>query len=1039
MVVSTIPVSVTQAAPRKSAQSPYLQDDLSISATSVTPSSTGGKPLLLAQGNVVIKINGYTYNCDNAVIWGNMAKSSKVARRKFELYLEGNLTVTDPTGNVETYSDSMLNLNVNGRLKFKPSKPQKVGKVAAYQRALAARKRELARKFYAPPVIENKSETGNTKTKPVKEPKTGSDNKNPVNTGNKKPINNGGNKKPIQTNPPVDNSDNTWTTPQPVGNSKKQPEPKPVAIPKGKQIAPVSIDAKGVTYEAALDENGKPTGKRIGVIKDKFYITQGATKDTEHLILKADKGIVFTEVLPAKKQKDSNAERLPYQAPVFKGPDGGQITGVYLEGDVVIRQGERTVRAKSAYFDFRYSRAIVTEPVFRTIQEQRNIPIYIRGSKLKMLSNREMEFVNAVVTVEDFVKPISSIKARRLRVKDETEFDSEGERISKQKSLLTFENAYVDLYGVPVLPMGSGQAHLERGHTALRRAGIGTYRDFGLGIRSEWHLFRLLGLVQPKWIEAHLNAEYYEKGAILGIDGRYARKEEDRQYAGYFRGDSVYDRKREDDFGDDRRDVMAPRNTRGRLLIRHKEYLADDWMLQAEMSLISDRNFMEKYYPAEFWSGKDQENVIYARKQRDNWAITAMVKGRFNSFLTQTETFPEVAAYMVGQPLLGGAVTYFGEGRAAAQRYQYGDPINQDRNLSPFSSGAMFTFDTRHEFDVPLEIATAMGNMKVVPFVSGRVSYWSQAPSELQKAQQSMLGADFAAIAASLSKKRGSAETRLYGMAGARASMTFWKLYSGINSKLWDLNGIRHIVTPELVFYTGGTSVAANDLFKMNPSVEPYIRQNTGISFAVYNRLQTKRGPAGNQRVVDWMRFNVRGAYFSNPEERDSGHGELYAANPEYSRARNYVAAEWLWNISDSMTMLADASFDTDQGRCDIMNIGLSVRRDPRLTYFAGFRYNQELNTAIATVGADYKINRKFTIRAFERYDFKYDGGVNLGTSVTLIRKLSRYYVGLTLNYDARYQGNDEYSAFLTLWPEGIPEARLKTGRFGYSEKSSDN
>ena len=73
------------------------------------------------------------------------------------------------------------------------------------------------------------------------------------------------------------------------------------------------------------------------------------------------------------------------------------------------------------------------------------------------------------------------------------------------------------------------------------------------------------------------------------------------------------------------------------------------------------------------------------------------------------------------------------------------------------------------------------------------------------------------------------------------------------------------------------------------------------------------------------------------------------------------------------------------------------------------------------------------------QYDFTYDGGVNLGTRITIVRKLPRWYLGLTFTYDRRYASDDEFGVVLALWPEGVPEVRIGGRRTQLLDQSSEN
>jgi hypothetical protein len=1042
------------AMPMWAADTEYLQDDVKISGGLINRFKADGRPVVMVTGDFKLAIGERLVSGRDAVIWIDSRKTGKTHQHDIVVYVEGDAEIIDAGGSKTTDKLMLVRLHVQGQIRMSAAGITQADRsgTALYKRAaksradeakmIRARRTRLAKRDTTKPSKTSAAPRPSERPKPLEKSKPVSDKPAPRGAVYLEELGRG--------------SDNTLAAAE--ARSKKTPaklsEPpaKPGKAPTKLSDAPQSVKKltapskespqalPSVRFSApggvTIEKDKKDPNRRISIAKGRVVLTQGVYDSDEYLELRADSAVIFSR-LDVKHRKGE--EKAPY-APQLIGTSGGGevITGVYLHGDVIISRGARKMTAPSAYYDFQYEKAIVLEPVFRTIQEQRDIPVIIRASRAEVLSPRETKFYDAIVSSSDFMTPTYSINAKEVTLRDETPYDVSGEQLSERTLSARYRHAWFDLRGVPIMYIPSGQRTFEQGHTSLRKVSTGRSAKFGYGVRSEWHLFRLLGLVKPEGVSARVHADYFEHGARLGVDGDYERREENRQYSGYFKLEGIYDRKRNDIFGDER-EVEAPRNERGRILLRHKEFLPRDWQIQGEFSLISDRNFLEEFFPSEFWTAKPQENLIYAKKQRDNWAITALLKSRFNNFLTQTESYPEVAGYLVGQPLLGDLLTYFGEARMGAKRY-----VSDNGSLRDVRSSALARFDMRHEVDLPLEIPTAAGPLNVVPYVVGRLSYWSQTPDLDQRLRLNNNDADYLWARTYLPPGSGGGDrgdnVRFYGQLGVRANMHFWKIYNDAKSRLWDIHRLKHIVTPELVAFTSATNVGYTDLYPLDPGVEQYIQENTGMSFAVYQRLQTRRGPAGNRRTVDWMRFNVIGGFFNKNEENLKGDGMMMFTHPALSRQRSFIYADYTWNISDSVALLADMHYDLPSGQCDLLNIGVSVQRDPRLKYYAGVRYINQLDSTVGTIGATYKINKKYTISAYEQYDFSYRDGVNLGTRVTITRKMPRWYVSVTFLFDQRYDdGDDRFGLMLTLRPEGVPEAEFGTGRVSLNDQSDEN
>jgi hypothetical protein len=744
--------------------------------------------------------------------------------------------------------------------------------------------------------------------------------------------------------------------------------------------------------------------RRVTIARGNVSLWQGSPDSDLVLQIRAQAAVAFSEKgLPAKQRTTPLAPVMGSVGTPTSGPAQApeSIAGVYLEGDVVISRGERYMTAKAAYYDFTTDRAIVVEPVFRTVQASRGFPIYVRAEEARILSAREVWFRDAKVTASDFRNPSYHIGASRVYVRDTTPYDDEGVRLGPPSYELRMLNNTFNVQGVPVLWWPYERANLEEGHTALRSAQMGHSGRFGWGVETGWNLFRLLGLVAPEGMRGRLDLDYYERGLLLGADVQYARVSAERTYSGYWKVYGMLDRKKQDEFGDERDNIPAPPE-RGRVLVRHKELLPAEIELQFELSYLCDRNFLEEFFRDEFYAGKEQETLIYAKKQKDSLALTALIQYRLNRFQSQAESWPDVAFRAIGIPI-GESLTFFSENRAGLKKWQTANDAPPGT-----SSELLARLDSRNELDAPLHV----GPLNAVPFATGRGTYWSDAVT-------------------------GGDEARPYGQVGVKTNTHIWRVFNDAHSRLFDVNRLKHVITPELsAFASGAGGVEESDLFPLENGVERHIAEMSGFSAALYQRLQTKRGQGANEYTVDWMRLNLIASFFGDQPQPEPLEGRWFWSRPEHSLASDNLTAEYAWNISDATTFLADAVYNIENGEFFRADAGLAVSREPRTRYYLGMRWINPLDSAVATAGVQYQINPKYSLSVFEQYDLAYDSGTNLSTSVSIIRKFDRWFGGLTLVVDPTEGG---VGAYLTFWPEGIPEFRLGTGRMGLPGRSSEN
>ena len=905
----------------------YAYEDVLVTARQMYTFKVKGQTVNVLLGNFSLRLGARRFTGRDAVMWIKERPFGPRLLRDIELYIEGDAKVVEPDGSV--------------------LKDRSIFDVIHHQGALRVRvSLQQARQLSSFPLYQRAEAVRRRAAQP-----------------------------PARRQPPP-------LLKPPVG-TRPAPTTRP-GLPVMPGRRPVTFRADKFTSEEQVDPKNPKLKRRVTIAKGNVYLSQGSPDQDLFMEMRSGAAVIYTKAgkLPAPGKPE-------------------RILGAYLCDDVVLRRGERTVHAEELFYDFVTGRAIVIAPVLRTIQEQRNIPVYIRARealqlgayqdrrKLRLRGYR-WEFRDALVTTSDFHTPEWAFAAERATLEDTTIYDPYGVRLSERRWRTRLDNAVLKLGVVPVLWAPWIQGDAEEGHTALRRVQFGRHGRFGWGGESEWFLFRLLGVRRPEGFKGRLEADWYERGFLLGGRVKYRRP----TYSGYALAYGLLDKEREDDFGTRRRNIAA-REQRGRLLWRHKQFLPRNWELQLEGSYLCDPNFLEQFFPGEFWASKDQENLIYAKKQRDNWALTILGKFRVNDFLTQTEAFPDIAGYLIGQSLFQDVLTLHGEGRVGLVRYR------PDHRLGIASSRTVTRADLRQEIDLPL----ALGPVKLLPFVTGRLTYWADTP-------------------------RDGGLLRPWGQLGAKATMHIWRLYEDVESRLWDLHRIKHIITPYGAVFWSITSVDGPDrLYPFNPATELYVRRLGGATVGVRQLFQTKRGPANDRHVVDWLRLDVSASVFNDADTGLPADGRYLASRPEYSLPRNALNGELTWHVSDSTTLLGAANYDLDTDKLGRGSIGLTVSRDPRLRYYLGLRYIEALESSLGTVGLYYKISRKYSLSVFEQYDFNLEGGRNEATSATIVRKFSRLYAAITITYDRTY---DEVSVVLSVWPEGIPELGIGGRRLSY-------
>jgi len=686
--------------------------------------------------------------------------------------------------------------------------------------------------------------------------------------------------------------------------------------------------------------------------------------------------------------------------------DSGALKAVYVSGDVVMTEGLRTIRADQLYYDFDNKKGLAVSTELKTFDVERGIPVYIRAKQLRLVAENEFAAQDVIVTTSEFHKPQISLTVSEITIIDTTPADQIQGKASDAAYDAQMRDARLNVGDTTVFYWPFLRSNLERPDVPIKSVHAGYDGDFGASIETQWYLHRLLGLPEPDGTESTLALDYYsERGVGAGAEVKY----EQVDYFGRLLGYVINDRG-EDDLGriDTRKNLEPPRELRGRFRWQHRQFLPYNWQLTTEVSYLSDKNFLESFYRSEFLADKEQETLVQLKRIEDNWGLSILGKARINDFVDQLEELPSVEYHLAGESLLDDKLTFYSDSRLSRFRQR------MDSDSSPVSEDFFSFMSERAELDLPM----AIGRTKFVPFVAGTVAY-----------------EDGDGFSTDLDGTAGEAEDQVwFAEAGGRLSTRFWKIYPHVKSELWDLDQIRHIITPHLlaVGYTENEST---------------VEQRDTLQIGVSQRLQTKRGPADSRRTVDWMRLDLDITWVNDSADTPAGPSRLLwnkpfiplvdtfdASFPPNDRragsifgpTRNYFGADYAWRLSDTTAVLSDMYFDMQSGTVEQFNVGFSQFRWPDLSYYIGSRYLRriepldERGSNAFTFAATYKLDPRYTLVFSQQYDFDY--GATVQSDITLIRQYHRIYWGLTYSAD---QSLERQAVVFSIWPQGVPEVAI--------------
>jgi hypothetical protein len=782
---------------------------------------------------------------------------------------------------------------------------------------------------------------------------------------------------------------------------------------------PVNLAPAG-EQEPNIEWGGSTKGEDFATVIGRFYLWQKQDEAGRLLEMQADAAVVFYsgEKLntgeKSDKAKDIGAK--------------GAIKTIYVRGDVVMTEGLRTIRADEIYYDFENKRGLAVNATIRTFDVGRGIPIYVRAARVRQLAEGKFAADNVVITTSEFAVPQVSLEASSMLLTDTTTIDqsSPGNQIKDSSYDAQMRNVRLKSEGMTVFYWPLLRSNLERPDMPLKSLRVGQDGIWGTTVESRWYLSRLLGLREPEGTDGTFDLDYLSKrGVGTGMDVDYAQENRLGNISGYLIDDKGEDRLGRVAF---RRDLEPTEDLRGRFNWVHRQFLPYNWQVTAGIDYESDENFLESYYRREFNTGANRETYVHLKRVEDNWGLAFLAKGRINNFADELEEAPTGEYHLTGQSIFDDRMTLYSDTYGGRYRQRIGEDHTTAMNEEGFGFGTH-----RTELDMPMWL----GGIKAVPFVAGTVGYDDRSGFNRSLVDGSNPGGD------------AGENTVGIGEAGVRTSSEFWKTYPNVKSRLWDLEGLRHTVRPEVDASVYGES-------------DDEVKQHNVVHLGLSQRLQTKRGPDG--RTVDWMRLNLGGTWFADNEERtpDSGPYRYLWNNPmtplrmysmpgilngdidkkgdidhglkkfeTYGPARDYYDADYLWQISDTTALLSNGYYDIHSGTVEQFDIGFSRTRWPDLSYYIGSRYlrnTQVLNehgTNAFVFAASYILDPRYTIVFAQQYDFDY--GANVQSNITLIRRYNRVFWSLSLSADASL---DRQAIMFSIWPDGVPELALGSRRY---------
>ncbi|HTI50493.1 MAG TPA: hypothetical protein VL475_06065, partial [Planctomycetaceae bacterium] len=243
---------------------------------------------------------------------------------------------------------------------------------------------------------------------------------------------------------------------------------------------------------------------------------------------------------------------------------------VYLEGNIVIRQGERKLQATQAFYDIREQRALLLNAELRARIAGAPAKVRVRAQQLRQIAKDTYQAQQAFFTTSEFAKPGYRMQASDIHIEPRynssapraigAEFDPEMGEPERESTLwaTSLNNAFfvedVPLFYLPYLSVPAEDPNIP-----LRNINFQNDRIFGFQVRTTWDMFKLLGRDTPPGVRWDLNADYLSlRGPQIGTAGNYRGTDRfglDGPYQGSGYASFIYDTGH-DNLGTDRQNLI---------------------------------------------------------------------------------------------------------------------------------------------------------------------------------------------------------------------------------------------------------------------------------------------------------------------------------------------------------------------------------------------------------------------------------------------------------------------------------------------------
>lgn len=438
----------------------------------------------------------------------------------------------------------------------------------------------------------------------------------------------------------------------------------------------------------------------------------------------------------------------------------------------------------------------------------------------------------------------------------------------------------------------------------------------------------------------------------------------------------------------------GPEETRYRYQVRHDWNMGGntDTNVTFELNKLSDPDVIKDYFYNEYEElGTVPDNYLSIVTQKSEYSAEFLMRKSFNDFYNVVERLPEYKFDIPNLRLLDKYPLYYKLTSSASY-------LNNSYATTAFVNNAL-TDITPKPKDVGVARVDAYNQvsyaarvfkaLNLTPYVGLQETYYSRDIEDKTNVIRSIF------------------------KTGIDASIKFYKIYKVTSNFMGlDINDLRHIITPTVNYhYIGAPSISRGKLNQFD-EIDAISAQN-GVTLGLENRLQTKRGSDGQMQSVDLATLYITTDY----------NFELENGDPTFRRGKfdsidfelDLIPYSWAYLVAK---MSLNPNAENPANSLETASIDLVSAGGDKWNLSSGYRYENVSSGLVNlfTMDGMYKINEKWRIRAYERFNLR--NGAFEEQEYTVSRDLHCWIAEFTYNY----RNNGDQSLWFVLKLKAFPD-----------------